>query len=62
VSYFASAASRAKEAYDLVQGELLFAEDDRFEAEYQLDIMRRAAGQVLASSTLVISNCAAKRR
>lgn len=30
-------------ALEIVQGELLFAEDDRYEAEYQLYIMRRAA-------------------
>lgn len=30
-------------ALEIVQGELLFAQDDRHEAEYQLYIMRRAA-------------------
>jgi len=30
-------------ALEIVQGELLFAEDDQYEAEYQLYIMRRAA-------------------
>jgi predicted nucleotidyltransferase len=30
-------------ALEIVQGELLFAEDDRYEAEYQLYIMRLAA-------------------
>ncbi|MEW5899973.1 MAG: nucleotidyltransferase domain-containing protein [Acidobacteriota bacterium] len=30
-------------ALEIVQGELLFAADDRYEAEYQLYIMRRAA-------------------
>ncbi|MGB7297660.1 MAG: nucleotidyltransferase domain-containing protein [Candidatus Aminicenantales bacterium] len=30
-------------ALEIVQGEVLFAEDDRYEAEYQLYIMRRAA-------------------
>jgi len=30
-------------ALEIVQGELLFAKDDRYEAEYQLYIMRRAA-------------------
>jgi predicted nucleotidyltransferase len=30
-------------ALEIVQGELLFAEDDRYEAEYQLYIMRMAA-------------------
>ena len=30
-------------ALEIVQGELLFAEDDRYEAEYQLYVMRRAA-------------------
>jgi predicted nucleotidyltransferase len=29
-------------ALEIVQGELLFAEDDRYEAEYQLYVMRRA--------------------
>lgn len=30
-------------ALEIVQGEVLFADDDRYEAEYQLYIMRRAA-------------------
>ena len=30
-------------ALEIVQGELLYADDETFEAEYQLYIMRRAA-------------------
>jgi hypothetical protein len=36
-------AAPAMLALEIVQGELLYAADDRFEAEYQLYVMRRAA-------------------